>query len=103
MSITITHQDENDENSQPMFGNHEYTKYSLAVTFPALIFESLINRPPSEQELKLFNLALNLGFDNGPHSPSATATIVATKEGSPLGESVAAGVAQLNEKHGGAG
>lgn len=103
MAITITRKNEQDEASEPMFGLHDYVEYSGQVTFIGLVFESLTGRVPSEQELKLFNLILNLGFDNGPGSPSASATIGATKEGQSMGPAVAAGVSQLNEKHGGAG
>src|SRR5258708_3787594 len=103
MAITITHKDEADETSEAMFGEHDHLEYSNQVTFPALVFESLTGKAPTEQELKLFNLILNLSFDHGPNSPSATATIAATKEGKPMGQAVGAGVAELNEKHGGAG
>src|SRR5258708_1234118 len=103
MAITIKHKDEADETSEAMFGEREHLEYSNEVTFPALVFESLTGKAATEQELKLLNLILNLSFDHGPSSPSATATIAAAREGKPMGEAVAAGVAQLNEKHGGAG
>src|SRR5581483_12361494 len=102
MAITVTHQNENDETTPAMFGEQEHLKYAAKVTFPELVFESLSGQKPDQKQLKLFNLILNLCFDHGPNSPSGAATIEATKNGQPMGQAVAAGIAQINERHGGA-
>ncbi len=103
MAITVTHADENNEASPAMFGGHELLEYSKDINFPALVFESLTGRAPTSAEAKIFNLILNLCFDHGPGSPSATTTIAATREGKGMGEAVGAGVGEINERHGGAG
>jgi citrate synthase len=63
----------------------------------------LTERKPSESEVKLLDLILNLSVDHGPHAPSAVATIEAATEGKTMGESVGAGMAQIGDRHGGAG
>lgn len=103
MAITVTHTDESNEASPAMFGAHELLEYAGRVNFPELVFESFTSKVPTSAEAKIFNLIVNLCFDHGPHSPSATATIAAAKEGKSMGEAVGAGVAEINERHGGAG
>lgn len=102
MAITVTHKNTEDETSEAMFGEHEHLQYAAEVTFPELVFESLSGQKPDEKQLKLFNLILDLCFDHGPNPPSESATITATKEGKGMGEAVAAGIAQINNRHGGA-
>ncbi|KKW27873.1 MAG: Citrate synthase [Candidatus Kaiserbacteria bacterium GW2011_GWB1_52_6] len=103
MAITVTHKKEGDETSPAMFGEHELLEYSNKVNFPELVFESLTGTAPIPAQAKIFSLILNLCFDHGPGSPSATATIAATKEGKSMGEAVGAGIAEINDRHGGAG
>jgi citrate synthase len=103
MAITTTHKEPENENSAAMFGEHELLSYAAQVGFSELVFESLMGRVPTAAEAKLFSLILNLCFDHGPNSPSAVATISATKAGKGMGEAVGAGIAQINDSHGGAG
>ena len=103
MAITVTHKDPADETSAAMFGKHELLEYVAELNFSELVFESLAGRVPTSAEAHIFNLILNLCFDHGPKSPSALATIAATKEGKSMGEAVGAGIAQIGDSHGGAG
>lgn len=102
MAKTITHID-NDETKPALFGESDLLEISQKSTFTQIIFEMLAERKPSESEVNLLNLILNLSADHGPNSPSAVATIGATKEGRTMGESVGGGMAQIGNRHGGAG
>ena len=102
MAKTITHID-NDETKPALFGEADLLDFAQNHNFSQMIFEMLTERKPSEAETKLLNLILNLSIDHGPNSPSAVATIAATKEGKTMGESVGAGMAQIGDRHGGAG
>ncbi len=102
MAITITHVD-GDETKPALFGEQDLLELAQKVSFAELIFEMLTERKPSEAEAKLLNLILNLSADHGPNAPSAVATIAATKEGKTMGESVGEGMAQIGDRHGGAG
>lgn len=102
MAKTITHQD-NDETKPALFGERDHLEVSQNLTFTQIVFELLTERTPSDNETKMLDLILNLSIDHGPNSPSAIATINAVKEGKPMGESVGLGLAQINERHGGAG
>lgn len=102
MAITITHVN-NDETKSALFGEQDLLEFAQKVSFAELIFEMLTERKPSEAEVKLLNLILNLSADHGPNAPSAVATIAATKEGKTMGESVGEGMAQIGDRHGGAG
>ncbi len=103
MAITITHKDPNDETSPAMFGAQELLSYGKTARFSELVLESLMGEKPSDEQKRMFDLILNLCFDHGPNSPSSSATIAAAKEGKSMGEAVAAGIAQINDSHGGAG
>lgn len=102
MATTITHKDENDETSPAMFGDEEHLEISQVKLFPELIFEILAEKAPTSQEMGLFNLILNLSIDHGPNTPSAIETIKAAKEGKTISEALAAGILQINDRHGGA-
>jgi citryl-CoA lyase len=102
MAKTITHID-NDETKPAMFGDKDLLETAQKNTFTEMIFEMLTERTPSAAEVKLLNLILNLSSDHGPNAPSAVATIAATKEGKTMGESVGLGMAQIGDRHGGAG
>jgi citrate synthase len=103
MAITVTHKIENDETSPAMFGEYEHLDYSSQVTFPELVFQSFTGKIPTAEQTTLFNVILNLCFDHGPHSPSGAATVAAATEGEDMGDAVAAGIAKINDSHGGAG
>ena len=98
MSKTIIHKD-----NEAFFGEKKHLEASQRLTFPAMIFELLSEHKPSDAEIKVFELLLNLSIDHGPETPSALAVIEAAKAGKPMGESIAAGMAQINDSHGGAG
>src|SRR3989344_856197 len=102
MAKTITHVD-NDETKTALFGERDHMEAAKSMDFAEMIFEVLTEKKPSGAELKLLNLILNLSIDHGPNSPSAVATIDAAKEGKTMGESVGAGMAQIGDRHGGAG
>ena len=102
MARTITHIDD-DETKPALFGEADLLDYAQNHNFSEMIFEMLTERKPSPAETKLLNLILNLSIDHGPNSPSAVATIAATKEGKTMGESVGDGMAQIGDRHGGAG
>jgi citrate synthase len=102
MARTVTHQVENDETSPAMFGDEEHFKVVQQRTFSELIFELLSHQRPTPGQLKLFNMIFNLSIDHGPNTPSAAETIKAAKEGKTISESLAAGVLQINDRHGGA-
>lgn len=102
MARTITHQD-NDETRPAMFGDRDHLEISQEKTFTQMVFELLAEREPSESEIKLLDLILDLSIDHGPNTPSAQATINASKEGKTMGESVGLGLAQIGDRHGGAG
>lgn len=102
MAKTVTHQD-NDETKPALFGGVDHLEVSKTYTFTQLVFELLAERKPSDAETKLLDLILNLSVDHGPNAPSAVETIKAAVEGKTISESLAAGVLQINERHGGAG
>lgn len=102
MARTITHQD-NDETKPALFGDQDHMEISQSKTFTQMTFELLTEREPSEAEIKLLDLILNLSIDHGPLSPSGVATVDAAKAGRTMGESVGLGLAQIGDRHGGAG
>lgn len=102
MARTITHQD-NDETKPALFGDKDHLEVSQSKTFTQMVFELLTEREPNESETKLLDLILNLSIDHGPSSPSGVETVKAAAEGKSMSESLAAGVLQINERHGGAG
>jgi citryl-CoA lyase len=102
MARTITHID-NDETKPALFGDRDHLETAKSLTFSQMIFEVLTERSPSEAEVKLLDLILNLSVDHGPNAPSAVATINAAKENKTMGESVGQGMAQIGDRHGGAG
>lgn len=98
MVKTVIH----DSLGEAKFGEQDHLQIAQSRTFSEMIFELLSEKLPTKEELQLFDLILNLSIDHGPDAPSAAATIEAAKEGKSLGEAVAAGVAQINDQHGGA-
>ncbi len=98
MAKTIKH----DENGKALFGESDHLEVSQNRSFAFLIFELLSEKVPTRQEEKVFELILNLSIDHGPDTPSAEATISAAKTGKDISESVAEGILQINDAHGGA-
>lgn len=103
MAKTIKHQDENDETTPAMFGDNDHLEIAQNSTFTQVIFESLTERKPTEQETQILDLILSLSFDHGPNSPSASKTIEEAKNGEGMGKAVGEGIEEINERHGGAG
>lgn len=102
MAKTITHID-NDETKPALFGEQDLLEFAQKTTFTEMIFEMLTEKKPTEAEVKLLNLILDLSADHGPNAPSAVATIESAKNGKTMGESVGDGMAQIGDRHGGAG
>lgn len=102
MAKTITHIDD-DETKPALFGDQDLLEVAQKNSFTQMIFEVLTERAPSNAEVKLLDIILNLSTDHGPNAPSAVATISAAKEGKTMGESVGVGMAQIGDRHGGAG
>lgn len=102
MPITVTHIDD-DETKPALFGEKDLLETAENISFTEMVFEMLTERKPSEAEVKLLNLILNLSADHGPNAPSAVATIEAANNGKTMGESVGYGMAQIGDRHGGAG
>lgn len=98
MALTVSHQDQ-----QSFFGEQDHLELSTQVSFAEMIFRLLSERIPTTEELKIFELILNLSIDHGPDAPSAETTIAGTKSGLTISEAVAAGVQEINDTHGGAG
>src|SRR3989344_2394462 len=98
MAKTIKH----DETGKALFGESDYLEVSQTRSFVSLIFELLSEKIPSLEEEKVFELILNLSIDHGSDTPSAEAVISAAKTGKNISESVAEGILQINDIHGGA-
>ena len=82
--------------------NLDLLNRASSVKFSDLIFETLSEKTPTEQESKLFELILNLSIDHGPDTPSATKVIETAKSGLTISQAVAAGITEINDTHGGA-
>ncbi len=97
MALTLKH-----DNLKASLGDKDHLELSEQISFAEMIFRVLSEKKPSESELKLFELILNLSIDHGPDTPSAIKTIEATKTGSNISESVAEGIKMISDVHGGA-
>lgn len=97
MAKTVKHQD-----LKSYFGEEDHLEVSQTKSFAKMIFETLSEKVPSETELKLFELILNISIDHGSDTPSAVATIDAAKENKSISEAIALGLMQINASHGGA-
>lgn len=98
MAKTVKHS----KNNESLFGKEKLLEKAQGTSFAALIFEVLSEKAPNSEELKIFELILNLSIDHGEETPSAVETIKAAKMGKTISEGLAAGVLQINDKHGGA-
>jgi citrate synthase len=97
MAKTVVHQD-----LKSYFGDEDHLGKSQRTSFAGMVFEALSERVPSEAELKVFELVLNLSIDHGPDTPSAIPLIESAKAGKSLSEALSDGLLQINESHGGA-
>lgn len=97
MANTVQHQD-----LKSYFGDEDHLELSQQFSFAELIYRTLSEQVPTKEQLKVFELILNMSIDHGPDTPSAIKTIEAAKSGATISESVAAGVLQINDQHGGA-
>ncbi len=98
MAKTVIH----DEQGNAKWGESDHLEISQNRSFASLIFELLSEKVPSEQELKIFELILNISIDHGPDTLSAIETIKSAKDGKTISEGVASGILQINDSHGGA-
>ncbi|KKQ92217.1 MAG: Citrate synthase [Candidatus Woesebacteria bacterium GW2011_GWB1_39_10] len=97
MTKTIVH-----KNNLPYFGNENLLEIAPKRSFAGMIFELLSGKEADSHQLKVFETILNTSIDHGEETPSATETIRAAKDGKTISESVAAGILQINDTHGGA-
>lgn len=86
----------------PYFGEEPLLEIATERNFSEMIFELLSGKRPKKGEAKVFETILNISIDHGPDTPSAVETIKLAKEGKTISESVAAGILQINDTHGGA-
>lgn len=98
MAKTIKHS----EDGTASWGDDDHLQIAQARSFSSLIFELLSEKVPTDQELKVFELILNLSIDHGPDTPSAIPTIEAAKAGKTISEAVSDGINHINDVHGGA-
>jgi citryl-CoA lyase len=99
MAKTIIH----DEEGNMKWGTEDHLSVAQNRSFASMIFELLSEKVPTDPELKIFELILNLSIDHGSDTPSAIKVIEEAKEGEDISESVAEGIEQINDSHGGAG
>jgi len=97
MALTVNHKDK-----ESYLGDKPFFPLAKGKSFSELIFILLAEREPKKEELSVFELILNLSIDHGPETPSAKALIEKTKNDESIGESVAAGIREINDSHGGA-
>jgi citrate synthase len=97
MAKTVTH-----KNEAPYFGNDNLLDLAPKISFASMIFEIFAERKPKPGEMKIFETILNISIDHGPDTPSAIVVIEKAKEGKLVTQSVAAGILQINDYHGGA-
>lgn len=97
MAKVVTHQD-----LKSFFGSEDHLELAQNRSFSSLIYEMLTEKTPTESELKVFELILNLSIDHGEETPSAKAVIEEAKKGETISEAVSEGIEEINEVHGGA-
>jgi len=97
MAKIVTHKDE-----EPYFGNEKLLDIAPKRSFSAMIFELLSGKEPTPDQEFLFETILNISIDHGPETPSAIEVINKAKEGKLITQSVAAGILQISDYHGGA-
>lgn len=97
MAKTVKHID-----LKSYFGEADHLEIAQTRSFSSLIFEILSEKVPTDAELKVFELILNLSIDHGVDTPSAKAVIEEAQAGETISESVSEGIEEINEVHGGA-
>lgn len=105
MAKTITHDEAGNakwgDEDLPA-GRQDYLQVAQSRSFASLIFELLSEKVPTDSELKVFELILNLSIDHGPETPSAIPVVEAAKSGKTISEALASGIMEINDTHGGA-
>lgn len=99
MAKTIIH----DEDGNAKWGEEDHLEIAQSRSFTSMIFELLSEKVPTDSELKIFELILNLSIDHGQNTPSAVKVIEAAQAGKNISEAVATGILEINDSHGGAG
>lgn len=97
MAKTVKHID-----MKSYFGDEDHLEVAKTSSFTALIYEMLSENKPTRQQLKVFELILNLSIDHGEETPSAKVVIEGAKNGETISEAVAEGIEEINDSHGGA-
>src|SRR5689334_18106710 len=97
MAKIVTH-----KNEEPYFGDESLLDIAPKRSFAAMIFELLSGKKPTQDQEFLFETILNISIDHGPETPSAVEVIKNAKEGKLITQSVAAGILQISDYHGGA-
>lgn len=97
MALTINH-----ENDTAYLGDDDHLALAQKFSFAEIIYRTLSEQVPTPEQLKVFELILNLAIDHGPDAPSAKKTIEEAEKGEPISEAVAEGIEQINDSHGGA-
>jgi citrate synthase len=92
-----------DEQGNAKWGDQDHLEAAANTSFTQMIFELLSEKVPSPEELRLFELILNLSIDHGDQTPSAVKVIELANQGKSVSESVAGGILEINDSHGGAG
>ncbi|MDO8429071.1 MAG: citrate/2-methylcitrate synthase [Candidatus Daviesbacteria bacterium] len=97
MAKTVKHDD-----LKSLWGSEDLLEVAQNRSFAGVIFELLSEKVPTEEQLKVFELILNLSIDHGAETPSATKVIESAKNGGTISEAVASGILEINDTHGGA-
>lgn len=97
MIKTVTH-----TNNIPFFGDEPLIDLAASNSFSDLVFEMFSGKKPTPHESELFSLILNCSIDHGPDTPSAKKTIESATQINSISDSVAEGIKQINDSHGGA-
>lgn len=97
MAKTVSHRD-----LKSFFGSEDHLELAQKRSFSSLIYETLTEKAPTKEQLKVFELILNLSIDHGEETPSAKVVIEEAKNGETISEAVSEGIEEINEVHGGA-
>lgn len=97
MAKTVKHEELN-----ASWGEEDHLEASQNRSFAQMIFELLTEKTPTQEELQLFELILNLSIDHGPDTPSAKIVIEKSRLGHTISEAISAGITEINDVHGGA-
>lgn len=98
MAKTVKHKD-----LKSFFGEQDHLEVSQNKSFAQMIFELLSEKEPTQEQINVFELILNLSIDHGSDTPSSAKVVEEAKKGEDISESVSEGIEQINDRHGGAG